>query len=84
MFILILEPRLLTVANSTCSMSEIAPKKVRGMIIAGYQFCLTIGLLLASCVTYATENLLDSRSYRIPIGIQWVWAIILCKFFFST
>lgn len=36
-------------------MSEIAPKKVRGSIVAGYQFCITIGIMLASCVTFATE-----------------------------
>ncbi len=58
-------------------MSEIAPRKVRGAIISGYQFCVTIGLLLASCVTYATENRTDTGSYRIPIAIQFLWAIIL-------
>ena len=58
-------------------MSEIAPKKVRGTIVAGYQFCVTIGLLLASCVDYGTKNRTDSGSYRIPIALQLIWAIIL-------
>jgi MFS transporter, SP family, sugar:H+ symporter len=58
-------------------MSEIAPRKVRGAIVAGYQFCITIGLLLASCVTYGTQNRNDSGSYRIPIALQMLWAIIL-------
>ena len=58
-------------------MSEIAPKKVRGAIVSGYQFCITVGMLLASCVSYATENRTDSASYRIPIAIQFLWAIIL-------
>jgi sugar porter (SP) family MFS transporter len=58
-------------------MSEIAPKKVRGAIVSGYQFCITIGLLLASCVDYGTQNRLDTGSYRIPIGIQLIWAFIL-------
>ncbi|KAF9157669.1 hypothetical protein BGX20_003780 [Mortierella sp. AD010] len=58
-------------------MSEIAPKKVRGAIVSGYQFCITIGLLLAACVTYGTENFENSRSYRIPIGLQMLWALIL-------
>ena len=58
-------------------MSEIAPKKVRGAIVSGYQFCITIGLLLASCVVYATQNRTDTGSYRIPIAIQMVWALIL-------
>lgn len=58
-------------------MSEIAPRKVRGTIVSGYQFCVTIGLLLASGVAYATQDRNDSGSYRIPIGIQILWAIIL-------
>jgi len=58
-------------------MSEIAPRKVRGAIVSGYQFCITIGLLLAACVTYGTENRTDSGSYRIPIALQMIWAIIL-------
>jgi sugar porter (SP) family MFS transporter len=58
-------------------MSEICPRKVRGAIVACYQFCITIGLLLAACVTYATESRTDTSSYRIPIAIQFAWALIL-------
>jgi len=58
-------------------MSEIAPKKVRGAIVSGYQFAITIGLLLSSCVDYGTQNYTTSGSYRIPIGLQMLFAIIL-------
>lgn len=58
-------------------MSEIAPKKVRGAVVGGYQFCITIGILLANCVVYATQNRRDTGSYRIPIAVQFLWAIIL-------
>jgi MFS transporter, SP family, sugar:H+ symporter len=58
-------------------MSEIAPKRIRGAIVSGYQFCITVGILLASCVTYGTEDRDDSGSYRIPIAIQMLWALIL-------
>ncbi|MCJ1447989.1 MAG: hypothetical protein MMC23_008502 [Stictis urceolatum] len=58
-------------------MSEVAPKKVRGAIVSGYQFCITIGLLLASVVVYGTQNRTDSGSYRIPIALQLLWAILL-------
>ena len=60
-------------------MAEIAPRKVRGAIVSGYQFFITVGILLASCVVYTTENRLDSGSYRIPIAIQLAWAFILGK-----
>src|SRR5277367_6173709 len=59
-------------------MAEIqCPRKVRGALVAGYQFCITIGILVASCVTYATENRPNDSSYRIPIGIQFAWGVIL-------
>jgi sugar porter (SP) family MFS transporter len=58
-------------------MSEIAPKKVRGALVAGYQFCITIGILLAGLTVYGTQNRLDTGSYRIPIGVQFIWALIL-------
>lgn len=58
-------------------MSKIAPKAARGMIVAGCSFAVTAGLLLAACVGYATENLMDTSSCRIPIALQFLWAIIL-------
>jgi len=58
-------------------MSEVAPKAVRGAIVSGYQFCITIGLLLAAVVDNATKDRMDSGSYRIAMSIQWLFAIIL-------
>ncbi|KAJ4139721.1 hypothetical protein NW768_001064 [Fusarium equiseti] len=58
-------------------MSEICPKSVRGALVAGYQFCITIGLLLAACIVYGTEKYYSMKSYQIPIGIQFPWAVIL-------
>lgn len=56
---------------------EQCPKKVRGALVAGYQFCITIGILLASVVVYATEGRKNTSAYRIPIAIQFAWALIL-------
>ncbi|KAJ6440229.1 sugar porter (SP) family MFS transporter [Purpureocillium lavendulum] len=59
-------------------MSEICPRKVRGALVAGYQFCITIGLLLASIVVYfSNRDYNNTASYRIPIAIQFPWAIVL-------
>jgi MFS family permease len=58
-------------------MSEVAPKRFRGAIVSGYQFCITIGLLLASIVDNGTKDRLNSSSYRIPMGLQWLFAVIL-------
>jgi len=58
-------------------MSEICPKKVRGALVAGYQFAITLGLLIAACVNYAVQNRGDTGEYRIPIAIQFLWGFIL-------
>jgi MFS transporter, SP family, sugar:H+ symporter len=58
-------------------MSEVAPRKVRGAIVSCYQFAITVGIMLASVVAYATHNRQDSSAFRIPIGVQFLWALIL-------
>ncbi|KAK7960879.1 Major facilitator-type transporter ecdD [Apiospora saccharicola] len=57
--------------------SETAPKWIRGAIVGAYQLAITIGLLLAAIVDYATQDRQDTGSYRIPIAVQFAWAIIL-------
>lgn len=58
-------------------MSEIAPKAVRGAVVAGYQWAITLGILLAACVNQGTYKWDKASSYRVPISIQFVWAAIL-------
>ncbi|KAM5342144.1 hypothetical protein ACJ41O_015175 [Fusarium nematophilum] len=60
-------------------MSEVSPRKIRGAVVSAYQFSITIGLLLANCVVYATQGMSNTASYRIPIGVQFLWAIILAS-----
>ncbi|RDW92416.1 putative glucose transporter rco-3 [Coleophoma crateriformis] len=57
--------------------SETSPKWIRGVIVGSYQLAITIGLLLAAIVNNSTHNRQDSGSYRIPIAVQFAWAIVL-------
>ncbi|CAH7684484.1 high-affinity glucose transporter RGT2 [Phakopsora pachyrhizi] len=57
--------------------SECAPKWIRGAIVSCYQWAITIGLLVAAIVVQLTKDIDNPNSYRIPIGIQFVWAFIL-------
>lgn len=57
--------------------SETSPKWIRGTIVGCYQLAITIGLLLAAIVNNSTKNRNDTGSYRIPIAVQFAWAIIL-------
>jgi sugar porter (SP) family MFS transporter len=64
-------------AVSILYMSEISPRRVRGAIVSGFQFAITVGLMLASCVGYATRNFENSAAYRIPIVLQFAFAFLL-------
>jgi sugar porter (SP) family MFS transporter len=57
--------------------SETAPKWIRGVIVGSYQLAITIGLLLAAVVNNATQGRNDTGSYRIPIAVQFAWALVL-------
>jgi sugar porter (SP) family MFS transporter len=46
-------------------------------LVGVYQLAITIGLLIAAVVDNATKDRTDSGSYRIPIAIQFAWALIL-------
>jgi hypothetical protein len=72
----ILGLRVLTIAVPLYQ-SETAPKWIRGAIVGCYQLAITIGLLLAAIVDNATKDHNDTGSYRIPIAVQFAWAIIV-------
>ncbi|KAJ5102473.1 hypothetical protein N7532_003002 [Penicillium argentinense] len=59
--------------------SETSPKWIRGTIVGAYQLAITIGLLLAAIVNNSTQHRMDTGSYRIPVAVQFAWAIILDK-----
>ncbi|ODV93829.1 hypothetical protein PACTADRAFT_51579 [Pachysolen tannophilus NRRL Y-2460] len=57
--------------------SEASPKWIRGAVVSTYQFAITWGLLVSSAVCQGTHAIGDSRSYRVPIGLQLIWTYIL-------
>ena len=58
-------------------MSESTPKQVRGAVVCSYQLFITVGIFTASAINYGTEGLQNTGSYRIPMCIGFLWAIIL-------
>lgn len=57
--------------------SEMAPKWIRGTLVCAYQLSITLGLLAAAIVNILTNQLPTSAAYRIPIGLQMTWAVVL-------
>lgn len=42
-----------------------------------YQLFITLGIFVANCINFGTEARPDTGSWRIPMGITYVWALIL-------
>lgn len=57
--------------------AEAAQKHMRGAIITTYQLAITLGLLVSSAVSQGTESINAPSSYRVPIGLQYVWSVVL-------
>ena len=48
-----------------------------GAVVTGYQWAISIGLLVVAIVNNGTQNKASHASWQIPISIQFVWASIL-------
>lgn len=57
--------------------SEVAPRWIRGAVVSGYQWCITIGLLIAAIVSNSTQSRSDADAYRIPIGVQIAFGLVM-------
>ncbi|KIW95822.1 uncharacterized protein Z519_02886 [Cladophialophora bantiana CBS 173.52] len=60
-------------------MAETAPRYIRGALISTYQLFITLGIFLAACINFGTyeHQRGNSGSWRIPMGIAFIWAFIL-------
>jgi sugar porter (SP) family MFS transporter len=60
-------------------MAETAPRHIRGALISTYQLFITFGIFLASCINFGTyeHQRGNEASWQIPMGISFVWAVIL-------
>lgn len=59
--------------------AETAPPWIRGALVCTYQLFITMGIFLAACFNYGTFKHYEfgSASWRIVIGVGWIWTIIL-------
>lgn len=56
---------------------ETAPKQLRGTLVVCFQLFITLGIFLGYCTLYGTKQYDDSRSWRVPLGLCFAWAIFL-------
>lgn len=56
---------------------ESSPSHIRGAIVCCYQLFITIGILLANLVNFGTEGIENTGSWRIVLGLGFLFPIIL-------
>ncbi|KAJ7146401.1 general substrate transporter [Mycena epipterygia] len=62
---------------------ETAPKALRGTFLVLYQLQIIIGLFLSYVLDLATHTIVNSASWRVPVGLQLVWGLgLLSGIFF--
>ncbi|EKM51398.1 uncharacterized protein PHACADRAFT_263484 [Phanerochaete carnosa HHB-10118-sp] len=57
--------------------AETAPPQIRGSLTATYQLFITLGILVAYCISIGTRNMSGSGSWRTVVGIGILWPLIL-------
>lgn len=57
--------------------AETAPPQLRGTLTATYQLFITAGILVSYCVAIGTRYLGGDASWKIVIGLGFVWAVML-------
>jgi len=57
--------------------SETAPRQLRGAIVSCYQLFITLGIFVAYCVNFGTGADQSRRSWRIPMGVGFIWPGIM-------
>ena len=47
------------------------------MFDSTYQLFITFGIFVANCINFGTEKRTNTGSWRIPMGISFIWVLIL-------
>ncbi|KAK7455887.1 hypothetical protein VKT23_010925 [Stygiomarasmius scandens] len=57
--------------------SEVIPPRVRGAMVGTYQLFITMGILTSQGASLGQEKVTNASAYRIPIGLQFIWGVII-------
>uniref|UniRef100_A0A0W0G654 Major facilitator superfamily (MFS) profile domain-containing protein n=2 Tax=Moniliophthora roreri TaxID=221103 RepID=A0A0W0G654_MONRR len=56
---------------------ETSPKALRGTLLVLYQLQIIVGIFISYIVDLGTHKIPGSASWRIPVGLQLLWGLIL-------
>jgi MFS transporter, SP family, sugar:H+ symporter len=56
---------------------ETAPKAIRGFLLVMYQMQIIVGIFLSYILDLGMHVVHGSASWRVPVGLQMLWGLIL-------
>lgn len=57
--------------------SEVAPVVLRPYLTTYINMCWVMGQFFSAAVNRGSVKYTDSRAYRIPFGVQWLWPVLI-------
>ncbi|CDZ97853.1 general substrate transporter [Phaffia rhodozyma] len=57
---------------------EAAPKALRGFLLVFYQVQIITGIFISYILVYAVHKVPGSAAWRVPVGLQLLFGLILC------
>jgi hypothetical protein len=85
MNIIIAIATFISTATTTAFLNEIAVPELRGILGALVIFSINIGVVLGSGISLATHAIPTQSAYRIPLGMQLLWPLIIfCSLLYVT
>ncbi|KAI0123935.1 MFS sugar transporter-like protein [Xylariales sp. AK1849] len=63
----------MALASGQTYISEIAPLRIRGIALALYTFCLSVGYLISASISFKRVTIVDQSSYKVMFAAEWCW-----------
>ncbi|WRT69327.1 uncharacterized protein IL334_006311 [Kwoniella shivajii] len=57
--------------------AEAAPPRFRGLVTGSFQLCVTLGIWGVSMTNWGMSSYAGDVSWRVPVGLQMAWAVLL-------
>ena len=70
-------PIIMFLVLATAWIAEVAPPEIRGVMASLSIVVIDTAAVFTTCVSYGSSKLLTSASYRIPVGLQLLWPLII-------
>ncbi|KAJ4420385.1 hypothetical protein N0V82_004374 [Gnomoniopsis sp. IMI 355080] len=64
-------------ATSPLYIGEVAPTAIRGQLLMCWQLVLSISQIIAAAINRGTESIDTTVAYRVPMGIQIIFPVIM-------